>query len=450
MLALHLFFLHSMNEEVTNKARELYDNLMYFPNKVLGIFNDFFGEQRVDMQGFWSFEEFLRLLSESRLSSFFSSKSAVLSSSEFRSVSKEDKAVIEDMLDNGALDNAILSDEALATYFLPIMTTAVLRNAPQGFILVHFPHVRVTNEHNRFVDINHLWVKVKIKASGAGAGYFTVNRSEYELSHMKADYMHSHVPGIPFSDFSNFEAPCLGTGPIRSTVATLAVGYDEAIWQLFCLELDKYVRVESISGVPHRYLERISTRGGTTSGETDFSMRFTAFNDYSNIFSKEDMKDFVRHLVRDKKLKFNFIGGSYGLAMSYLDYRILISNEFIRWFNLRYNLGETTSRYDDLIDGKILKECIINNGKIHYLSNNISDGGRNYYNYEGANVCTFKGKPINIHIVDNSVDTLNKTVLVNAGIAEEIAKAVLTIVNYKYGREERGEEAGIGTPAIYL
>ena len=258
----------------------------------------------------------------------------------------------------------------------------------------------------------------------------------------------SHVPGIPFSNFSNFMTPCLGTGPIRSTVATLAVGYDEAIWQLFCLELDKYVRVESISGVPYRYLEKIGK--DTIIGETDFSMKSTAFNAYSSTFSKEDMKDFVRYLIRDKKLKFNFIRGSYGLAMSYLDYRILISNEFIRWFNLRYNLGKTTSRYDDLINGKILKECIINNGKIHYLSNSISDGGRNYYRYEGANVCTFKGKPVNIHIVDSSVDTLNKTVLVNAGIAEEIAKAVLTIVNYKYGREERGEEAGIGTPAIYL
>lgn len=179
-----------MSEEVTNKVRELYDNIMYFPNKVLDIFNDFFGEQRVDMQGFWSFEKFLRLLSESRLSSFFSSKSAVLSSSEFRSASKEDKAVIKDMLDNGALDNAVTSDEVLATYFLPIMTTAVMRGMPQGFILVHFPHVRVTNEHDRFVDINHLWAKVGIKANGAGIGYFGVNRSEYELSHMKADYMH--------------------------------------------------------------------------------------------------------------------------------------------------------------------------------------------------------------------------------------------------------------------
>lgn len=438
-----------MSEEVTNKVRELYDNIMYFPNKVLSIFNDFFGEQRVDMQGFWSFDEFLRSMSENRLSSFFSCKGAVLSSPEFRCISKENKAVIEDMLDNGALDSTVTSDKALATYFLPIMATAVMQNMPQGFILVHFPHVRVTNEHDRFVDINHLWVKVGIKANGAGIGYFTMNRSEYELSHMKADYLHSHISGIPFNRFTDFKSPCLGSGPIKSTVATLALGYDEAIWQLFCLELDKYVRVESIAGVPYKYLEKIGKGSNLIDGETDFSMKIDTFNDYSTTFSKEDMKDFIKHLIRDKKLKFNFIRGSYGLAMSYLDYRILISNEFIEWYNLRYNLGISTANYNDLISGGILKECIINNGKIQYFRNNASRNDGNYYIYEGANVCTFKGNSVNIHIVDSTPDTFNKTVLINASIAEKIAKAVLIVVNYKYGREQR-EEAGISTPAIYL
>lgn len=262
------------------------------------------------------------------------------------------------------------------------------------------------------------------------------------------DNIMSHVNGIPFGSFATFQTPCLGRGPIRSTVATLAVGYDEAIWQLFCLELDKYVRVESISGVPYRYLEKIG-KYDTTNGETDFSMKSTAFNAYSTIFSKEDMKDFVRHLIRDKKLKFNFIRGNYGLAMSYLDYRILISNEFIKWYNLRYNLGASTASYNDLIRKGILRECIINNGKIQYFKETGRSGG-NYSEYEGAEVCVFKGRPITIHIVDSSTNALNKTVLINAGIAEEIAKAVLTIVNYKYGREERREEAGISTPAIYL
>lgn len=450
MLALHLFFLHTMSEEITNKIRELYDSIMYFPNKVLEIFNDFFGEERVDMQKFWNFDEFLRFLSDNSLSTFFPNKQAILNCPEFRSASKENKDIISDMLDNGALDCAVTSNEALATYFLPIMATAISQKMRQGFILVHFPHVRVTNENDRFVDINHLWVKVGLKVTGSGTGYFTVNRSEYELSHMKADYMHSHVPGIPFNNFTEFKSPCLGSGPIRSTVATLAVGYDESMWQLFCLELDRYVRVESVAGIPHRYLERIGTGGGLNDGETDFSMQMVTFTEYSPAFTKEDMRDFVRHLIRSKKFRFNYIGGSYGFAMSYIDYRIFISNEFIKWYNHRFNLGMQTTSYNDLVRTGILRECIINNGKIQYFRNARSSNNRDYYSYEGANVCTFKGRPVTIHIVDSTVDTTNKTVLLNAGLAEEVAKAVLEIVNYKYGREERREEAGISTPAIYL
>ena len=450
MLALHLFFTHTMSEEITNKIRELYDSIMYFPNKVLEIFNDFFGEERVDMQGFLSFDEFLRFLSDNSLSTFFPNKQAVLTCPEFKSVSKEDKNIISDMLDNGALNCAVTSDEALATYFLPIMATAIFQKMKQGFILVHFPHVRVTNENDRFVDINHLWVKVDLRITGSGTGYFTVNRSEYELSHMKSDYMHSHVHGIPFSDFTKFKSPCLGSGPIRSTVATLAVGYDEAMWKLFCLELDRYVRVESLTGVPHRYLEKIGKSGGLRDGETDFSMQIITFTEYNSAFTKENMRTFVRHLIGSKKFRFNYIGGSYGFAMSYIDYRILISNEFIKWYNHRFNLGRQNASYNDLIRKGILKECIINNGKIQYFRDTGSSSNTDYYGYEGAYVCTFKGKPVTIHIVNNSVDTTNKTVLLNAGLAEEVAKAVLEIVNYKYGREERREEAGISTPAIYL
>ena len=63
---------------------------------------------------------------------------------------------------------------------------------------------------------------------------------------------------IPKDDFTRFKSPCTGSGPINSTLATLATDYDEGIWQLFCLELDRYVRVESIEGVPYHRLESIS------------------------------------------------------------------------------------------------------------------------------------------------------------------------------------------------
>lgn len=438
-----------MSEGITKKAWEIYDSLMHFPYKVLDIFNDFFGEDRVDLQGFITFEEFISILEQRKLAWFFPNKASVYNTAEFKALPKERKKMVVTLLDNDALSVPVLSDNAVATYILPLMTTVVANTMMRdGCVLVHFPSVRVTNENDRFVDINHLWVKVGVKPSGAGMGFFTMNRSEYQLSHMQADYMHSHVSSIPFDDFTKFRSPCLGSGPIKNTLATLAVGYDEAMWQLFCLELDKYVRVESISGVPYRYLEKISNRDGMTIGASTFTMK-ASYNRYISGFTKDNMKDFVVYLIEKGKLRFNFINGNYGLAMSYIDYMILISNEFIEWYNHRFNQHIVTSNYAQLLSSRVLKECIIDNGKILYFTGNTASN-RDYLSYEGRGVCMFKGKPVNIHIVDDNRGPENKVVLINSEIAETIAKAILETVNYKYGRKEEREEAGASSPTDYL
>lgn len=437
-----------MSEEITKKVQEIYDSLMYFPRKVLDIFNDFFGEDRVDLQGFITFEEFIRVLGYRKLNCYFPNKTSVYNTAEFKALPKEGKDMVVTLLDNDALNVPVLSDNAVATYILPLMTATLASTISGGYILVHFPNVRVTNENDRFVDISHLWVKVGVKLSGAGTGFFTMNRSEYQLSHMQADYLHSHVSGIPFDDFTRFRSPCLGSGPIKNTLATLAIGYDEAMWQLFCLELDKYVRVESISGVPYRYLEKISNREGMTIGASTFTMK-ASYNRYTSRFTKDNMKDFVVYLIEKGKLRFNFINGNYGLAMSYIDYMILISNEFIEWYNHRFNQYIVTSSYAQLISSGILKECIIDNDKILYFTGNTASN-RDYLNYEGRRVCMFKGKPVNIHIIDDNRGPGNKVVLINSEIAETIAKAILETINYKYGRKEEREEAGASSPTDYL
>lgn len=438
-----------MSEEITKKVQEIYDSLMYFPRKVLDIFNDFFGEDRVDPQGFVTFEEFISILEQRKLAWFFPNKTSVYNTAEFKALPKEGKDIVVTLLDNDALSVPVLSDNAVATYILPLMTTTLSNTMVRdGYMLVHFPNVRVTNEHDRFVDISHLWVKVGVKPSGAGTGFFTMNRSEYQLTHMQADYMHSHVSGIPFSNFTQFKSPCLGSGPIKNTLATLAIGYDEAMWQLFCLELDKYVRVESISGIPYRYLEKISNREGMTIGASTFTMK-ASYNGYTSRFTKDNMKDFVVYLIEKGKLKFNFINGNYGLAMSYIDYMILISNEFIEWYNHRFNQHIVTSSYAQLISSGILKECIIDNGKILYFTGNTTSN-RDYLDYEGRRVCVFKGKPVNIHIIDDNRGPENKVVLINSEIAETIAKAILETINYKYGRKEEREEAGASSSTDYL
>ena len=106
------------------------------PRRILKIFSDYFGEDKVDMQGFRTKEDFCKLKSL-----------------------------------GGTNTDAI----------------SLLNGA---FILLWFPQVKVTNEYNKSVDIQDLYAKVKINTEGQLIGKFYLNRATYPLSHMRVGYMH--------------------------------------------------------------------------------------------------------------------------------------------------------------------------------------------------------------------------------------------------------------------
>ena len=117
---------------------EIYNKCLEKPRAVLNIFNEFFGEEYVDMQGFASFDAVK--------SHFYNTPNPSMSE--------------------------------------------VAAFIGGGFILVHFPHVTITNENNNSVDINHLWARVNILTEGQMNGKFLLNRSEYTKLHLYNSYMH--------------------------------------------------------------------------------------------------------------------------------------------------------------------------------------------------------------------------------------------------------------------
>ena len=76
------------------EIKTLYEEVMEYPNRILEIFNDFYGEENVDMQGFPTFDSFC------------------------------------DRVKRGTYSRDSLRDEYI------------------GFILVHFPEVKITNEYD--------------------------------------------------------------------------------------------------------------------------------------------------------------------------------------------------------------------------------------------------------------------------------------------------------------
>lgn len=424
---------------IEEKIEELYNSLMDKPLRVLGIFNDFFGEDKVDMQGYWSLDEFKSWLKIESLATYIPDGSIVMDINDW---SRYVTWSITDLPGNWAKRVVnVLTDNRVKER----IGDAKFNNI---FILVHFPHVRVTNEHNRFVDINHLWAKVKVMYNGTLNGGFTLNRSEYTLLHIRSNYMHSHVSSIPKSDFTKFQSPCTGTGPINGTISALNRDYDEDIWNMFCLELSKYVTVESIAGVPYHRLEEL----GTENMEVGIDRFITyLFPNYCiNNIPSDKFKEFVRYFINSKKLKFNYVNGSYSIGMSLIEFIVLISNEFIKWYNDQFNKKEVTVGFADLKRLGILKECIISNGKIYYDEgrNNIN----NYAQYIGKKVCMFKGREITVDITDIvEVRNENKSIILDTQTALYILTTILKVLNYRYGRNKAIHEGNqLGTEVRYL
>ena len=425
---------------IEEKIEELYNSLMDKPLRVLGIFNDFFGEDKVDMQGYWSLDKFKSWMNIVPLFTYIPDGNIV-------SMNRNDWSMYKTQAITDLPEDQV---EKVVNVLTDNRVKERIGNAKFNgiFILVHFPHVRVTNEHDRFVDINHLWAKVRVMYNGTLNGGFTLNRSEYTLLHIGSGYMHSHIRSIPTNDFTQFQNPCTGSGPINGTISALNRDYDEDMWNMFCLELSKYVTVESVAGVPYNYLERLGTNDMEVG--VDRFITYLSPNYHRSVITPEKFKEFVRYFINSKKLKFNYVNGSYSIGMSLIEFIVLISNEFIKWYNDQFNKEELTTKFAGLKSHGILRECIIDNGKIYY------DGDRNnvnsYAQYIGKKVCVFKGKEITVDITDIAeIRNENKSIILDTQTALYILTTILKVLNYRYGRNKATHEGNqSGTEVRYL
>lgn len=373
---------------------QTYNTAMEKPLRVLEIFNEFFGESRVDMQGFPTFAE------------------------------------IESRLPQNA---SVTRVKEFINYYSSVN---------DKFILVHFPHVRVTNEYGKFTDINHLYAKVIIDIYGKIMGRFLLNRSEYSVLHFTNDYMHSHISNIPIYDLTQFQMPCTGSGPINSTICSLSRDFDADLWRLFCLELDRFTQVESIAGTPYHRLEGLVAGGRRYSLPIDDFIKITS-NFYprsyggGNTINFAQIADFTKYVIDSNILKFSYQRRQYVLAMRPTQFFLAMSDLFIKWYNKNYALGKVTKSLNDLLASNLIFRARLSNGKIVKPSNNRI----NYLSYIGRKVCTFKGRDITLTIPDITTegDDDNDIMVLAPELSEYILTKIYNVINFRYGNDRQNE-----------
>lgn len=380
-----------------------YRNALEKPLRILEIFNDFFGEDKVDMQGYPTLSE----------------------------------------VESGLPDNA---STAVVSRFI---STWQHDQNTNFFILVHFPHVRITNEHDRYVDINHLYAKVAFDIRGTMCGRFQLNRSDYTLLHLSNDYMHSHVSTIPLYSLRDFQTPCTGSGPINNTIASLSRDFDENLWQLFCLELERYVHVESIAGTPYHRLEGLTPRGVRLipiANTLNYRLKFPSNNrTYVTMFA-----EFTKHLIDSGCLKFHYTDGQYKLAMSTTSAYIAISNCFIKWYNREFAKGNQTIHTADLISTNVLQTCKYSNGQLMVPHGRRSNA--DYYSHVGALMFYFKGNPVRFTIsdVNPATESDNDVIILTTPFIEYILTKIINVINFHYGNQRnQGNQENSSRKAVY-
>lgn len=426
---LPLFFCFNMSNIIDQAIDTLYEKIMEMPNKVLDIFNNFYGVERVDMQGFVTKSRVKHDIEGMSLTALFSRANMIDKLKGAWDLSRELVDINVDLLLEDGVKELVdaISSDAMAQWFK--------ESVQPGFILVHFPRVTVTNEYDRSTVVKHLYVKVPVDIKGAENGLFKMNRSEYTLAEMYSGYMHSHASNIPTHDFTDFTRCCLGSGPLNNTQTNLSVGFDEDRWNIFCLELSKYVEVESVAGTPYHRLENISLGSRLKITIDRLSNTSDLYFSRSRQSIKEAVMEFLSYYLDNNDLTFSFRNGVYSLGMSYVEYLIRISNAFIEWLN-------NNPKYQSLEESKfndVLGKYTVINGEIYQTSESLTNTIDRYRPYIGAHICNFKGHPVTVTIsdIDNiSSSSENSARLLKPSFASLILNRILRTINYRYGRNQ--------------
>lgn len=294
-------------------------------------------------------------------------------------------------------------------------------------IVVHFPEVTITNENNKSIVIQDLYAKVCINGLGNLCSGPLFNRATYPYVQLVRGYMHSHINGIVTDD--HFTSSCLGSGPINRTINSLRLECEEGLWKLYCIELEKYVHVESLQGGPYHRLENV-TGNNTTKVSSEIRM-YTSFPINNDVGLREFLINFTSILLGSPELKwvtkYNF---GYSLGMSLSEFILVASKIFINYYNTELLKNNIDLPQNYLFDVNILSNYIFEDDTLAALfSEDTLSSSR--ASLQGKELFVFKDKPVIFNILPKNYDPDHTNlILLSQNLCNYLATQLTYIINY--------------------
>jgi hypothetical protein len=178
------------------------------------------------------------------------------------------------------------------------------------------------------------------------------------------------------------------------------------------------------------YLEKIGDTDNSIKIPTIFEKKAPLFYAFQSV-----MKDFLQDISYKRPFRFNFMNGCYGLAMSNTKALIVLSNEFIRWYN-ELPKKEQDTIGNPMTNGILLPAKMIGND-LYYINGRVNA----HTAMQDNNVqIVFKGKEYRLKVIDDLEKDDNISYLFNLQFFTELLDLLLNTLNYKNGyADESGE-----------
>lgn len=309
------------------------------------------------------------------------------------------------------------------------------------FLYVHFPEITVTNEYEENEIIYDLYTRISI-VPDKGIIYNAYNdissirmlRTTFTEEQVITGYIHSHLPKAYNSeDFSEFRSPCFGEGPIKTTVYLLSnenKTEEELLpcWELFCFELDNFVKRESLSGGPYIRMSSIYCGKGSYV-DKDFELVRSQTTSLSNYI----LTIFVDH---PEEFPFVYNNNQYVIGLSKDELILKISKHVIQ------SLNEYLEKKKDEINVELKINYLIRNEVIVKVC--INDKGKLVYKRESYDTdlslnteispLVFKGQKIYLKQLAPTNGDLNSFYIINPISIVKAYTKLLFFVNSQYGK----------------
>ena len=140
-------------------------------------------------------------------------------------------------------------------------------------IIVYFPEITITNDYKETHTIYDTYCKISVSADGSYRE-FKIARATLDKQEYLTGYVHSHATTSPRLATGVWRDFCFGSSIICDTLREVSLNKLDS-WSLFCLQLDELLKVESNEGIPYKSLNTIYSNEENSFIKNKYSVSFT-------------------------------------------------------------------------------------------------------------------------------------------------------------------------------